>query len=201
MHSHPVGLDVWFFDRTLCLLPYFICANRKALARLRRCAGSPEPSLVACVISTIISWAGIFSQQLLFIYLTLTFRGEWGRRLYYSYFYAAYFLSTLYSRLLTTTENQRTSGPVNTHLTPGPGIYFNAFIYVYRPMAGADNPLGTNDDVNRKPLSLCSFVASFKMISLKSDFIHIFNDFIQSLGDKLLMSTESPYHFAHSLQV
>ena len=30
----------------------------KALARLRRCAGSPEPSLVAYLISTIISWAG-----------------------------------------------------------------------------------------------------------------------------------------------
>ena len=31
-----------------------------ALARLRGCAGSPEPSLVAFVISTIISWAGSF---------------------------------------------------------------------------------------------------------------------------------------------
>ena len=30
----------------------------KALARLRGCAGSPEPSLVAYVISTKISWAG-----------------------------------------------------------------------------------------------------------------------------------------------
>ena len=39
--------------------------------------------------------------------------------------------------------NQRTSGPVNAHLTPGPGIYFNAFIYVYSTRAGADNPLGT----------------------------------------------------------
>ena len=29
----------------------------KALARLRECAGSPEPSLVSYVISTIISWA------------------------------------------------------------------------------------------------------------------------------------------------
>ena len=124
---------------------------------------------------------------------------------------------------------QRTSGPVNAHLTPGPGIYFNAFIHVYSPRAGADNPLGTNVGVNRKPLSLCPFVAalkkncfevqfyihffpvssyiysprqgqtihwgqnfddnrkafslcpyiaSFKMISSKSDFIHIFNDFI-----------------------
>ena len=58
--------------------------------------------------------------------------------------------------------NQRTSGPVNAHLTPGPGIYFNVFIYVYSPRAGADNPLGTNFDVIKKPLSLCPFVASLK---------------------------------------
>ena len=32
----------------------------KALARLRGCAGSPEPSLVAYTISTIISWVGSF---------------------------------------------------------------------------------------------------------------------------------------------
>ena len=25
--SYPVGLDVWFFGRTLCLLPYFMCVN------------------------------------------------------------------------------------------------------------------------------------------------------------------------------
>ena len=62
--------------------------------------------------------------------------------------------------------NQRTSGPVNAHLTPGPSIYFNAFIYVYSPRAGADNPLGANVDVNRKPLSLCPLAASFKTISL-----------------------------------
>ena len=31
-----------------------------------------------------------------------------------------------------------------------------------------------NSDVNRKALSLCPFVASYKKISLKSDFIHIF---------------------------
>ena len=75
-------------------------------------------------------------------------------------------------------RNQRTSGPVNAYLTPGPGIYFNAFIYVYNPRAGADNPLGTNVDVNRKPTSFCPFLASFKTISLKYDFKHIFNDFI-----------------------
>ena len=64
-------------------------------------------------------------------------------------------------------------------------MYFNAFIHVYSPRAGADNPLGTNVDVNRKPLSLCQFVASFKTsgssfktISVKYDFKHILNDFI-----------------------
>ena len=66
--------------------------------------------------------------------------------------------------------NQRTSGPVNAHMTSGPGIYFNTFIHVYSPKAGADNPLGTNVDVNTKPLSLCPFAASFKTISLKYDF-------------------------------
>ena len=70
-------------------------------------------------------------------------------------------------------ENQRTCGPVNAHLTPGPGIYFNAFIHVYCPGAGADNSLETKVHVNRKPLSLCQFVASFKTIFLKYDFKHI----------------------------
>ena len=74
--------------------------------------------------------------------------------------------------------NQRTGGPVNAHLTHGPVIYFNAFIHVYSPRAGADNPFGTNVDVNRKPLSLCPFVASFKTICLKYDFKNILNDFI-----------------------
>ena len=50
------------------------------------------------------------------------------------------------------------------------------------------------------------------MISLKSDFIHIFMILYmymyiapgqgqKTLGDKLLMSTESPYHLDHLLQV
>ena len=73
-------------------------------------------------------------------------------------------------------KNQRTSG--KTHLTPGPGMYFNAFIQVYSPRAGAHKPLGINVDVNRKPLSLCPFVASFITISLKYDFKHILKDFI-----------------------
>ena len=55
MRSHPVRLDV------RCLVGHFIyfhtlCVRTaKALARLRECAGSPEPSLVAYAIHTIIS--------------------------------------------------------------------------------------------------------------------------------------------------
>ena len=37
-------------------------------------------------------------------------------------------------------ENQRTSGPVNAHMTPGPGIYFNAFIHEYSPRRGQTTP-------------------------------------------------------------
>ena len=79
-------------------------------------------------------------------------------------------------------ENQRTSGPVNAHPTPGPGIYFNAFIHVYSHRAGAVSPLGTNVDVNRKPLLLCPFVAGFKTISLKYDFKHILIDLYMSIA-------------------
>ena len=74
-------------------------------------------------------------------------------------------------KFLNKNNNQRTS--VNAHTTPCPGIYYNAFIHVYNPSAGADNPLGTTVDVNRKPLSLCPFVASFKTISTR--FFHVFS--------------------------
>ena len=56
MRSHPVRLDVWLlvghfvYFHTLCV------RTAKALARLRGCAGWPEPSLVTYVISTIISF-------------------------------------------------------------------------------------------------------------------------------------------------
>ena len=55
-----VWLDVWFFVGPFINFEFHTSCVRpaKALARLRRCAVSPEPSLVAYVISTIISWAG-----------------------------------------------------------------------------------------------------------------------------------------------
>ena len=47
-------------------------------------------------------------------------------------------------------------------------------MHVYGPGAGPDNPWGRNFNVKRNILSLRSFVASFKNISLKFDFIHFF---------------------------
>ena len=58
--------------------------------------------------------------------------------------------------------------------------WFNKCIYSCR--SGAVNPRGQNFDVNRNLLSLRSFATSFKRISLKSDFIHFFHDFIQVYG-------------------
>ena len=48
--------------------------------------------------------------------------------------------------------------------------FFHVSPYVYSPGQGQTIHWGQNFDDNRK--------ASFKMISSKSDFIHIFNDFI-----------------------
>ena len=65
MRSHPVGQDVWFLVGP-CVYSHTLCVRKTmALARLRGCAGLPEPSLVAHAISTIISWAGSFVKYLL----------------------------------------------------------------------------------------------------------------------------------------
>ena len=54
MCSHPMVVGPFVYFHTSCVW------TDKALARLRRWAGSPEPSLVAYVISTVISWAVSF---------------------------------------------------------------------------------------------------------------------------------------------
>ena len=80
------------------------------------------------------------------------------------------------------------------------------------PEQGQTTPRGQNFDVNRKALSLYPFIASFKEISLKSDFIHFFSHNLihvyspgagskQPPGDKVLMSTETSCHFGHLLLV
>ena len=61
MRSHPVGLDVWFLVWPFVYFHSSCVRTAKALARLRGCAGSPEPSLVAYAISTKISWASSFN--------------------------------------------------------------------------------------------------------------------------------------------
>ena len=64
MRSHPMGLHVWFLAGHFVYFYTSCVRTAKALARLRRCVGSPEPSLVTYVISTIISWAGSISIQI-----------------------------------------------------------------------------------------------------------------------------------------
>ena len=53
--------------------------------------------------------------------------------------------------------------------------FFHDLIHVYIPGEDRQPPGGQNFDTNRKALSLYPFVASFKEISLKSDFIHFFH--------------------------
>ena len=60
MASHPAGLDVWFLVGRFVYFHTSCVRTLKTLARLCGRAGSPEPSMVAYVISTIISWAGSF---------------------------------------------------------------------------------------------------------------------------------------------
>ena len=52
---------------------------------------------------------------------------------------------------------------------------FHDFTHVYSPEAGANSPRGQSFDVNRKILSFYPFVASFKEMSLKSDFTQFFS--------------------------
>ena len=55
-------------------------------------------------------------------------------------------------------------------------FFFHDLIHVYSPGAVTYSPRGQNCDVNRNVLSLYPFVASFKEMSSKSDFIHFFHD-------------------------
>ena len=81
-------------------------------------------------------------------------------------------------RILMSTETSCHFG----HLPLWSLILYNFFMILYMyiaPGQGLTTPWGWNFDVNRNILSLRSFVASFKKISLKSDFIHcFFHDFI-----------------------
>ena len=58
MRSNTMGLDVWFFVGPFVYFHTSCVRTAKALVRQHGCAGSPEPLVVAYMISTIISWAG-----------------------------------------------------------------------------------------------------------------------------------------------
>ena len=60
MSSHPVELNVWILVRPFFYFYTSCMRTAKALAIMRGCGGSPEPSMVAYVISTIISWPGSY---------------------------------------------------------------------------------------------------------------------------------------------
>ena len=55
MRSNPLGLYIWFLVRPFVYFHTLYVRTAKALTRLRGCAVSPEPSLFAYAISTIIS--------------------------------------------------------------------------------------------------------------------------------------------------
>ena len=56
--------------------------------------------------------------------------------------------------------------------------HFLMILYMYIASGqGQTATWGQTFDVNRKALSLCPFIGSFKKISLNSDFIHIFSFF------------------------
>ena len=85
-------------------------------------------------------------------------------------------------------------------------------LYMYiAPRQGQTAPRVQSFDINRNVLSLHSLVASFKKMSLKSDFKQFFNALIhvyspgagdrQPPWDKVLMLTETSYHFGHLLLV
>ena len=57
-------------------------------------------------------------------------------------------------------------------------IFFYVFFHMYIAPARGRQPIGDKHFMTiERPFLLCPYVASFKMISLKSDFIHIFYDF------------------------
>ena len=72
MRSNPRGLHVWSLVRPFVYFHTLCVRTAKALARLRGCAVSPEPSLFAYAINTIISWAGSFIDFCFLIYNKLS---------------------------------------------------------------------------------------------------------------------------------
>ena len=85
----------------------------------------------------------------------------------------------------------------------------NAFIHVYSPRAGTDNPLGTKFWCQQKALITLPICCQFKKKLFEVWFFSIFYVLFhiapgrgrQPTGDKNFMTTERPFLFAHMLQV
>ena len=80
MSSPPVGLQKCFFAWSFLQVSTKCLQTATALARLRLCAGSPEPLLVACVISTLFSCAGSILQNSTMIISCNKFQGRFAPR-------------------------------------------------------------------------------------------------------------------------
>ena len=87
--------------------------------------------------------------------------------------------------------------------------FFHDFIHVYSPGTGADNPLGMKFWCQKEHLVTSVICCKFKKKVFEVWFYtkkkSWFNTCIQPWdrqppGDKILMSTERPYHFTHLLQ-
>ena len=61
-----------------------------------------------------------------------------------------------------------------SHWSPILYIFSNVFVHVYSPRSGADNPLVTKFLRQQKAQITLTICCKFQMISLNSDFIHIF---------------------------
>ena len=120
----------------------------------------------------------------------LSFVASLKKNLFSVWFYTIFFLMILYMYIAPgqgQTAHRGQSFNVNRKVLSLRNLFevwfytiFFMILYVYiAPGQGLTTPWGWNFDVNRNILSLRSFVASFKKISWKSDFIKKkFHDFI-----------------------
>ena len=102
-HSSNVHAQSSSGARCLFLVGPFIyfhtsCANREGSGETSKCAGSPQLSLVVCVISTIILWAGSFKYP-----LSLSF----PLNVHSCHNDFSYRISSLYSSLVLINQNYR----------------------------------------------------------------------------------------------
>ena len=98
MCNHPVGLDIWLLVGPFVYFHTLCVQTAKALARLRGCAGSPEPSLVACVISTIISWAGWIKD---WVNISFFFQSSYSNLDFWNFqFYSFLFIASAYFAII-----------------------------------------------------------------------------------------------------